>query len=144
MGEVRCRVVLQNLRDLHLKEARKLGRKRARSLEIDAVVDTGAVLMLLPQEIVEKLGVGIQDRVIVQLANDQKIELPRTESLQITIAGRDMATNCLVGPPGCEPLVGQIVLEQLDLIPDSAKRTLTPRPESPFLPTLKLKVAALA
>lgn len=49
-----------------------------------------------------------------------------------------------VGPPGCEPLLGQIVMESLDLIADPARRTLTPRPESPIEPTLKLKSAALA
>jgi len=36
-------------------------------------------------------------------------------------------------------LLGQIVLERLDLVVDPVKRTLTPRPESPFLPSLKLK-----
>ena len=53
-----------------------------------------------------------------------------------------MTTDCLVGPPGCEPLIGQIVLERLDLIAYSLKQTLTPRPESPYLPTLKLKSLA--
>ena len=59
--------------------------------------------------------------------------------LSLTLVGRQMDTDCLVGPPPCEPLVGQIVLERLDLIIDRVKRTVSPRPESPFLPSLKLK-----
>jgi len=31
-------------------------------------------------------------------------------------------------------------MESFDLICDPLKRTLTPRPESPFLPTLKMKL----
>ncbi len=139
MGEIRVNVRLENEADIFLREAGKLGRRKLRALDIDAVVDTGAVMTLLPQDAVEALGVETRGSIVVQLANDQKIELPRTRGFRLTIAGRDMFTDCLVGPPGCEALIGQIVMERLDLIADPAKRTLTPRPESPFLPTLKLK-----
>ncbi|MCX5795132.1 MAG: hypothetical protein NTY77_06535 [Elusimicrobia bacterium] len=134
MGEIRVKARLE-------KEGAsfKTGRRKTRVLEIDAVVDTGAVMMLLPQEMAESLGLVSRGKVIVQLANDQKIELERAGGILLTVAGRQMTTDCLVGPPGCEPLIGQIVLESLDLIPDPVKRTLTSRPESPFLPTLKLK-----
>jgi len=132
MGEIRVKALLQN----------ESGRgRRRRAVEIDAVVDTGAVMTLLPQEVVEKLGLKLQGTTIVQLANDQKIELPCTRGFRLTIAGREMFTDCLVGPPGCEPLIGQLVMERLDLIADPGKRTLTVRPESPYLPTLKMKAA---
>lgn len=51
----------------------------------------------------------------------------------------EMETECVVGPPGSEPLLGQIVLERLDLLVDCAQEKLVPRPESPYLPLLKLK-----
>ena len=51
-----------------------------------------------------------------------------------------MSTDCVVGPPRCEPLIGQVVLEELDLIADCAQHTLTPRPESPDYPHLKMKL----
>jgi len=50
-----------------------------------------------------------------------------------------MNTDCIVGPPESEALIGQIILEELDLIPDCQKQTLTPRPESPIYPSLKMK-----
>jgi hypothetical protein len=65
--------------------------------------------------------------------------MPIAGPLVLTTLGRTMNTDCLVGPPRCEPLLGQVVLERLDLIVDSAKRQLTVRPESPFLPSLKAK-----
>lgn len=137
MGEVRTKVYLENSKDRVLAEVNK--GHQVRSTEVDALVDTGAVMTLLPQDLVEKLGLDVNGKVIVTLANDSKIELPRARMLSLIIGDRQMDTNCLVGPPGCEPLIGQLVLEQLDLIVDPLKKTLSPRPESPFLPSLKLK-----
>ena len=52
----------------------------------------------------------------------------------VRIGDRSMRTDCLVGPPGSEVLIGQVVLETLDLIADSANRRLTPRtPDYPLL-----------
>lgn len=142
MGEIRAKVRLENYRDQVLFDAGRIPKKKVRVREIEAVVDTGAVMTLLPQDLVESLGLKTLGQVIVQLANDQRIELARAEGISLTIAGRQMFTDCLVGPPGCEPLIGQLVMERLDLIADPSKRTLTPRPESPYLPTLKLKALA--
>ncbi|MBI5529087.1 MAG: aspartyl protease family protein [Deltaproteobacteria bacterium] len=139
MGEIRVKVRLENEVDRFLAEEHKTDGKQIRSAEIDALVDTGAVLMLLPQDLVEALGLHTTDKAIVALATDEKIELALAGPVSISIAGRRMTADCLVGPPGCEPLIGQIVLERLDLLPDPLRRLLVPRPESPYLPTLKLK-----
>lgn len=142
MGEIRVRIHLENEGDLSLQGRRKLSRKKVRKAEIDAVVNTGAVMTLLPQELVEKLGLPRLGSVVVRLANEQRVELQKAGGLRLAIGDREMSASCLIGPPGCEPLVGQLVMEELDLIPDPLLRTLTPRPESPFLPTLKMKAVA--
>ncbi len=140
MGEIRAKVRLENWEDRTLSKAGVIKKEKIRIREIEAVVDTGAVMVLLPQDIVEDLGLEITGRFIVQLADDRKVELPCASGFHLTVAGREMVADCLVGPPGCEALVGQLVMERLDLIPDPVLRTLTVRPESPFRPTLKMKV----
>jgi clan AA aspartic protease len=139
MGEVRVRVKLENYDDRVLSRNGNLAESAIRAKEVEAVVDTGAVMNLLPQDLVEALGLRIVGKTIVALADEQRIELDVANSLTFTVAGRTWSTDCLVGPPGCEILLGQLVLERLDLIVDPLRRTLTPRPESPYLPTLKLK-----
>ena len=57
----------------------------------------------------------------------------------VHIGNRFMIAECVIGPPSSEPLIGQIVLEALDLVADCGSRTLAPRPESPDSPLLKLK-----
>jgi len=139
MGEIKVKIRLENARDLIFKEENRLGKQKVRSADIEAVVDTGAVMMLLPQDLVENLGLEMAGKTIVTLADETKRELDVAKRVAVTIAGRQWETDCLVGPPACEPLIGQLILERLDLILDPLKRTVTPRPESPYLPTLKLK-----
>ena len=139
MGEARITVKLENDGDLMRFEDGRIEAEAIRGAEIDAMVDTGAVMTLLPQDVVEALGLEKIDKAIVTLANDEKIELDIAGTISLTACNRKMKTDCLVGPPLCEPLIGQLVLERLDLIIDPLKRTITPRPESPYLPSLKLK-----
>ena len=139
MDEIRAKVILQNDRDIFLYEEGKIKKNQIREVKIDALVDTGAVMILLPQDVVETLGLGKVEKAIVVLANEEKIEMDVMGSIALTIANRRMTTDCLMGPPRCESLIGQLVLERLDLVIDPLKHTLTPRPESPYLPLLKLK-----
>lgn len=132
-------MVLENGADRALADAGHLDSSRVRRLELDALVDTGALMTLLPQDVVEVLGLTLDGKLIVTLANDEKIELPRARLLSLAVGDRQMDTDCLVGPPRCEPRVGHLVLERLDLIIDAVRRRISPRPESPFLPSVKLK-----
>lgn len=131
--------MLENGDDKSLARRDMLKARDVRRVDADMLVDTGAVLVLLPQDMVEALGLGTMDKAVVTLVNDQKVEMPIAGPLVLTAVGRTMNTDCLVGPPRCEPLLGQVVLERLDLIVDSVNRKLAVRPDSPFLPSLKAK-----
>lgn len=139
MGEIRTKVRLENNNDKALFKARKITKRKVRALEVEALVDTGAVMMLLPQDLVEDLGLEITGRQIVILADERRIEIPTAGDVFLTVAGRQWTTDCLVGPPGCTPLIGQLIMERLDLVADPGKRTLTVRPESPFYPTIAMR-----
>ena len=136
---MRASAVLANGDDQSLARLGVLDSTKVRRVEADVLVDTGAVLILLPQDMVEALGLTPMDKAVVTLANDQKVEMAPAGPLVLTALGRTMNTDCLVGPPRCEPRLGQVVLERLDLIVDPVKRQLTVRPESPFLPSLNAK-----
>lgn len=139
MGEIRVKVQLENNNDIALFEAGVIKKNQMRKEVIDALVDTGAVEVLLPQDLVAHLGLKLYYKVTVTLADDTKKELWQAGPLWLTVCNRGMVTDCLVGPSGCEPLIGQLVMERLDLIPDPRKKTITSRPESPYRPSLKMK-----
>jgi predicted aspartyl protease len=139
MGEITVNVTLENPIDRGVFERGDGEESAIRRSSLDAIVDTGAVMLVLPQNVVERLGVGIRRTVIVSYADERKEERPVAGPLTIRIGNRFMSTDCVVGPPLSEPLVGQIVMEALDLVADCTNRTLGPRPESPDYPLLKLK-----
>jgi len=139
MGEITVNVTLENPIDRGVFERGSGGEIEIRRTDVKAIVDTGAVMLVLPQNVVERLGLRVLRTVVVSYADERKEELPVAGPLTIHIGNRFMSTDCIVGPPLSEPLIGQIVLEALDLLADCTKRTLTPRPESPDYPLLKLK-----
>lgn len=139
MGEVSVKVWLRNFGDVMAVEEGLKPPEQARETWLNMTVDTGAVMSLLPQDEVEKLGLKPAQKVIVAYADERKEERWVAKGVEVNIGDRSMVTDCIIGPPLCEPLLGQLVLEELDLVVDCARKALGPRPESPNLPLLKLK-----
>ena len=137
MGEIHTDVALENAGDRAHFQRGGCEESEVRQSTIDGIVDTGAVTLVLPQNVVERLGLEQQGTAFVTYADERREERPLAGPVSVQIGNRSMITNCVVGPPLSEPLVGQVVLETLDLIADCTKRTLTPR--YPDYPLLKLK-----
>ena len=57
------------------------------------------------------------------------------------MCGRAGEFNVLAEPGGAQPLVGQIILEQLDLIVDPSTRKVIPNPRSPEMPVVEILMA---
>ncbi len=139
MGDIVVEVELENAVDRGVFERGLIREPAIRSCQLQALVDTGAVMTMIPEEVVSKLGLRERRTVLVSYADERREERAVAGPLTIRIGNRFMNTDCVVGPPQSEPLIGQVVLEELDLIADCAQQTLTPRPESPDYPLLKMK-----
>ena len=139
MGEISALVELENTADRNIASEGLRDRATIRRTQVTGVVDTGAVMLVLPENVVDRLGLERQRKVVVSYADERKESRAVAGPVTVHIGNRFMITECVVGPPLSEPLIGQIVLEALDLIADCTNRTVTPRPESPDYPLLKLK-----
>lgn len=137
MGEIRANVILENTGDRTLFDRGHGQETDVRRSTVDGIVDTGAVTLVLPQNVVERLGLEQQGTAFVTYADERREERPLAGPVSLRFGNRTMVTNCVVGPPLSEILIGQVVLETLDLIADCTNRTLTPR--YPDYPLLKLK-----
>ena len=138
MGEIVVEIELENADDRSLARAGVLAEDSVRRETIKAVADTGAVMLALPEDVVERLGVPVVDTITTTYADGRRGELPVTDTLRIRIGDREMGTECIVVPEGAEALVGVLVMERLDLIADPSNQTLGPRPESPDRPLLRV------
>ncbi len=137
MGEIRSNVSLENTVDRGVFDRGHGQETDVRRTTVDGMVDTGAVSLILPQDIVERLGLNQHGTVVLTYADERQDERPLAGPVTVRIGNREMVTNCIVGPARSEPLIGQVVLEMLDLIADCANRTLAPR--HPDYPVLKAK-----
>ena len=137
MGEVRAKVKIVNAVDEELARQGKLSAGKVRSLIADALVDTGAVRTVLPIQVVERLGLSIRGQRMAEYADGRKDSVGVTSPVLIDWEGRDTLEDALV--LGDEVIIGQTVLEKLDLQVDCANRRLIPNPAHPDQPVTKVK-----
>ena len=137
MGEVRVTVKLTNAVDEALVRRGMMTPEQVRTFEADALVDTGAVRMVVPPQVATRLGVRGQR--VAEYADGRTEAVSVTEPLVVEIAGRDTLEEALI--LGDEILIGQTVLEKLDLFVDSRRRRLVPNPAHPDQPVTKVKFA---
>ena len=134
MGEVRARVKLTNAVDEALLRRGQLSPDQVRTYEADALVDTGAVRSVLPPHVVQQLGLALRGQ---RVADGRKEMVGVTEAIVIAWQGRDTLEEALV--LGDEVILGQTVLEKLDVLADCARQQLVPNPAHPDQPVSKVK-----
>src|SRR5262245_66314436 len=120
MGEVRVKAKLTNAVDEALVRRGTLQSTQIRTYEADALVDTGAVRMILPQHVVDRLGLAVRGQRVAEYADGRKDVVNVTGPLAIELEGRDTLEEALV--LGDEVLIGQTVLEKLDLFRSEERR----------------------
>lgn len=139
MSEVKVEVELENTVDRGLVQRGLLNQDQVRSFKARVLTNTGAVMLVLPQDYVEALGLPEIRKIVVTYADERKEERPVAGPVTVRVDNRGATVDCIVGPPNSEPLLGHVVLEIMDLLVDATQQRLVPRPESPFLPELKVK-----
>jgi clan AA aspartic protease len=139
MGSVHVTLDLENTTDGDIALQGLRTATEVRRVSVRALVDTGAVLLVLPEDVVEHLGLQRRGRSVVAFADDRKADWDVAGPVTLRIGNRAGIFECLVAPPTTEPLLGQIPLERLDLVVDPLHRTLGVRPESPIFPLFSVK-----
>ena len=137
MGEIRVKVRLTNSMDEALHRRGQLAADKVRFYDADAMVDTGAVRTVIPNHVMQHLGTQLRGQQVAEYADGRKEAVGLTESIIMDILGRDTSDEALV--LGDEVLIGQTVLEKLDLLADCANRRLIPNPAHPDQPVTKVK-----
>src|SRR6188768_419576 len=122
-------VKLWNFTDLEDVRRGLLAPEAVRTTSVQGLVDTGAVTLVIPEDVARALGLSIIQVRTVTLADGSKRDMPIMGGLRIEILGRQMLCDAYVTPAGSTPLIGQIPLEMLDLIVDPGSREVRVRSE---------------
>jgi clan AA aspartic protease len=137
MGQVRTEVRLTNAVDEALVRRGQLPAGQLRTYDADGLVDTGAVRSVIPVHVMQQLGVEIRAQRVAEYADGRQEVVGVTEPVIFEILGRDTLEEALV--LGDEVLIGQTILEKLDLLVDCANGRLVPNPAHPDQPVSKVK-----
>ena len=96
-----------------------------RSLEIEAMVDTGASYTIVPANLLKGLGVKAIDKVSLTLADGRRVEMEIGRAWA-TINGASEVTLVIFGQDDARSLLGAYTLEGLRLAVDPTHGRLVP------------------
>jgi clan AA aspartic protease len=116
MGLVMTKVKLTNFLDAEKARSGLIAEAEIRSVDIEALVDMGAINLAIPQDVADHLGLPVLRHRPVRVADGRSIEVVDVGPLRIEVVGRDMISEAIVLPAGTMPLLGAIQMEYLDLI----------------------------
>ena len=128
MGKTVEKVIVKNFGDIFKKSDGLLNENEIRTVEIEAVVDTGAAFLCLPPDVIGKLGLLYAHSCDVTTANG-KVERRIFNGAVIIIQGRDIEMQVMENDATTPPLIGYLVLETMDLVVDTRSQKLIPNPE---------------
>ena len=118
MGLVYANIVLKNPKEGAL-----------RSMNVNALVDTGANWLCIPKHIALQLGLEGQVEREVTLANGEVIKVPYVGPLQIEFENRMSFSGAMVF--GDEVLLGAIPMEDMDVLVSPLDQKLMVNPRNP-------------
>ena len=97
-------------------------------MEIEnALIDTGATILSLHKDQIDKLGLIYSGKIRVKTANGA-IERNIYGVARISIMGREADFDVMEVPDDVPVLVGYLILERLDFVPDPIQRRLISNP----------------
>ena len=131
MGKVVTKAWLRNNQDLTRLADGRIAVEQVRQQEQELIVDTGARAVGLPLSIIEQLGLPATRKVTVTLSDGSRQERQLYGEWRVQVGDRDDVFSCVAKPEGAPLLLGQLVLEALDLVVDCGQQRLIPNPEAP-------------
>lgn len=110
-----------------------------RRMAVRALVDSGAVFMVLPEHIALQLGFDTEEVSTREaiLADGSRKAVPMIGPLRVFFGERYCDLSALVF--GDEPLMGAVPMEMMDLVLYPATQRLTINPENPYVPAALAK-----
>ena len=127
MGKVTVKFTLTNYDDLVAKKL-KILKREPRSLEVEALVDTGATRLYLKPSVIKALGLKKTDTVFSRTTNGNCVRGVYSP-VKMELMGRSGNFDVVDIDESVPNLLGQIPLEYLDFVVDPKARVLRGNPE---------------
>jgi clan AA aspartic protease len=123
MGIVHAEITLKNAGDVTNVRRGLINEPEIRQTKVKVVVDTGAMTLVINEQLRQQLGLGIVGTKQATLANNVKETVQIAEPVEVHWKNRSMTCQPWVVNAG-RILLGAIPLENMDLIVDPAGEEL--------------------
>jgi len=124
MGHVNTQITLKNVRDIFQAKEGIIKEPEIRQATVDVMVDTGATMLVINEELFRQLGLNAMGERKITFANDTKETCKLTEPLEINWENRSIAMPAVVVEDASEFLLGVLPLEGMDLMVDTVNQRL--------------------
>ncbi|MEE8056212.1 MAG: clan AA aspartic protease [Pseudomonadales bacterium] len=126
MGHVFAEIDLSNPRQMDLEP-----------VKVKALVDTGALMLCIPEHIALQLNLETESVREVSVADGRSLNVPYVGPIKVNFDKRFCYVGALV--LGDEVLLGAVPMEDMDLVISPSKREITVDPASPNIPHARVK-----
>jgi clan AA aspartic protease len=139
VGLIYADIILFNSIDVGLAQQGSIPSDNIRKMNVNALVDTGAIMLTINDAIADQLGLMIHDSAEVELADGTHIKRNLVGPVTIRFKNRSTICSAIVLPGASEVLLGAIPLEGMDVIIDPLSQQLDVHPDRPYLAQMKIK-----
>jgi predicted aspartyl protease len=127
MGRTVAKLKVTNAYDAQKAAEGLMPQGAVRSVEVEAMVGTGATYVCLPRRDIEKLGLPFLRNVEIRTANGNATRRI-FEGASTELNGRSFPMGVMENDEDTPPLIGYLLLEALDLVVDSKSQQVIPNP----------------
>ncbi len=108
-----------------------------KAIEINSLVDTGALMLCIPQSVAHQLDLEELDKRPVTIADGSSHQVPYVGPIRVDFENRFCFVGALV--IGDETLLGAVSMKDMDLVVHPATQKLMPNPLHPNKPSYTIK-----
>jgi len=139
LGLVYAEIELFNTGDIEMVNRGFLKAEEIRKAKVRALVDSGAYMLCINEQIVNQLGLRFIMKQTAQLANGATEEVAIVGPVEVKFINRSTSCRAMVILGDNEILLGAIPMEDMDVIIDLRDQQLKLPPVRPYLAQKSLK-----
>jgi predicted aspartyl protease len=127
MGRTMEKVKIHHFGDMLKAQEGTIAESDIRTVEVEAIADTGAAYLCLPPSVIQQLGLTYSYSRSVKTANGI-VERRIFSGAFITIKERFEQMSVMENDQQTPPLIGYLVMEALDFVVDPKSKAMIPNP----------------
>ncbi len=133
MGLVHAEIKLTNSGDIAVFNRGYIKEEEVRHKTVTALVDSGAYMLTINEQIKGQLGLRVVDSAQAELADGSIKQVDIVGPVEVYFENRSTSCRAAVMPGNAEVLLGAIPMEDMDVVILPLEQKLVVNPENPYI-----------